>query len=73
MHPFTRYRKKHIPPMSMADLGRMLGMDRSNVLRIERGERQVSLALLGRVSALTGIAVGDLRPDLREVLEQAAE
>jgi transcriptional regulator with XRE-family HTH domain len=73
MHPFTRYRKKHVPPMSMADLGRMLGMDRSNVLRIERGERQVSLALLGRVSSLTGIAVAELRPDLREVLEQAAE
>ena len=74
MHPLTRFRLSHKPkPMSRADLGRMVGMDRTAIFRVETGERQVSLALLPKVVEATGIPAVVLRPDLRALLEQAAE
>jgi DNA-binding XRE family transcriptional regulator len=63
-HPFTRYRKEHIPPLTKADLSRLLGVTRSCVSRIETGERLVGIKLLRVVVKRTGLSVATLRPDL---------
>jgi transcriptional regulator with XRE-family HTH domain len=65
MHPFTRYRKQHKPQMSKADLGRLLGISRSYVHRIERGNRKLGLRFLKVATRRTGLSPAELRPDLR--------
>ena len=70
MHPLTRYRRDHKPPLSKADLARALGVSRGYLLRIEAGERQVGIDMLSRTVAATGLPATVLRPDLKQFLER---
>jgi DNA-binding XRE family transcriptional regulator len=46
--------------ISLADLGKALGIGRTEMLRIETGESQVSFAQLDSIATALGIAVDDL-------------
>lgn len=67
LHPFTKFRRDHTPPMSQADLGRMLGVTRSCINRIESGERRPSMLLLATAKRITGLEPNTLRPDMRDI------
>jgi transcriptional regulator with XRE-family HTH domain len=69
LHPLTRFRRGHQPQLSQAELGRMLGVSRSYINRIESGTRQISIEMLARASLRTGLPPALLRPDLRAVLK----
>lgn len=68
-HPLRAYREKHSPPLSPADLARLLGVSRSYVLRLENGERKPGRALLPVIKQKTGIEPRNLRPDLVEAVQ----
>ena len=64
MHPLKQFRKRHEPPLSQADLARLVGVDATTVTRWESGSRKVDAALLPMVCEKTGIPPLKLRPDL---------
>lgn len=68
VHPFTIFRDSQTPPLSKAELARLLGVSRSYVHRVEIGERQVGHELLSVVAEKTGIAPDVIRPDLAKSL-----
>lgn len=74
-HPFIDFRENHTPPLTQAALGRMLGVGRSYVNRIEAGERKVGLNKLRLIAERTGIPPDAMRPDLVEAVSvsEAAE
>lgn len=59
--------------MSPADLARFLGKPRPTVHRWETGARKIGKDNLDVVSEKTGIPKRELRPDLAEVMREAAE
>ena len=71
LHPLAAYRQSQTPPLSQADLARLLGVDRATVLRWESGDRKIGRDKLQLVSDKTGIAKRNLRPDLAAMLEAA--
>lgn len=56
-----------------SDLAKFLGEGRSNVHRWESGSRKIGRTKLDLVAEKTGIPKRDLRPDLAEVMREAAE
>ena len=68
LHPLKKFRKKQSPPLSPADLARLLGVSRSYVLRLENGERKPGRELLPVIKKKTGIEPRALRPDLAEAM-----
>lgn len=73
LHPLAAFRAKQTPPMSRADLAELLGVKRASVFRWEKGERKIDQELLPTISARTGIPARELRPDLAELLNEAAQ
>jgi transcriptional regulator with XRE-family HTH domain len=70
-HPLTLFRQQSLPHMTQTALGRLLGLSRSHISRIESGERQLSPDLLPLVCRRTGIAPEILRPDLASAMRRA--
>ncbi len=59
--------------MTSADLARFLEQPRPTVHRWETGARKIGRKKLDLVSEKTGIPKRELRPDLAEVMREAAE
>lgn len=73
IHPLKTYRKSHEPALSQAELARTLGVSRLTVTRWETGERKIGVKKLPKVSETTGISKRDLRPDMAEWMQEAAQ
>lgn len=72
-HPLTTYRASQEPPLSMADLARLLGVGVPTISRWEKFQRAIDKERLGHVSNATGIPAKELRPDLFEENEQLSK
>lgn len=72
-NPLTAFRISQTPQLTKAGLAKLLGVSRSIAHRWESGERKIGLDLLPSVSEKTGIPKRELRPDLAEKLEEAAQ
>jgi transcriptional regulator with XRE-family HTH domain len=68
VHPLRTYREG--ARLTQIKLAKLLGVSRTTVARWETGLRKVDDELLHSVSAKTGIPVGELRPDLANLLRQ---
>lgn len=73
VHPLTAFRKRHVPPLSKGELAARLGVSRVAVHRYESGERKPKINLLQKITAETGIPAEQLRPDLADLMREAAE
>lgn len=73
VHPLKAFREKQEPPLSQGDLADLLGVARETVTRWESGARKISEPNLPVVSEKTGIPKRELRPDLAEVMREAAQ
>ena len=71
MHPLRTYRER--TQKTQEGLARLLGVNRTTVARWETGARHIDTARLDDIAEKTGIAKKDLRPDLAEVMREAAE
>ncbi len=69
-HPLRAWREAH--GIKQSDLARSLNVSPVTVSRWENGERKVAVDYLERIANKTGIAPGDLRPDLRDKLKLSA-
>ena len=69
-HPLKTYREKQEPPLSQADLAKLLNVSFITVWRWEAHKRSIDERLLPSVSEKTGISRDKLRPDLAELLRQ---
>jgi transcriptional regulator with XRE-family HTH domain len=69
LHPLMKFRLNRKPPMSQAELARLLGVSRSCINHIENGHRQMGIELLLRATEETGLSPSVLRPDLKAVLK----
>jgi transcriptional regulator with XRE-family HTH domain len=72
-HPVRAYRHGQSPRVSLSELARRLGTSKTTLSQIENGSRPVSLELLPKLRAETGIPGYVLRPDLAEILEPAVK
>jgi DNA-binding transcriptional regulator YdaS (Cro superfamily) len=72
-HPLTAYREKQDPPLSRKGLADLLGVKRETVFRWETDARKIDDELLSIVSEKTGIPRKELRPDLFDLMTEAAE
>ena len=72
-HPLRAFRKMHTPPLSQGDLAGLLDVARETVSRWETNTRTIPTSMVPDVSARTGIPAKELRPDLAELLNEAAE
>lgn len=72
IHPLKAYRRRHDPPLSKSQLAKRLGVSRVAVSRYESGSRKPDLKLLAKFTAETGISAEELRPDLAELMGEAA-
>jgi transcriptional regulator with XRE-family HTH domain len=68
MHPLKSFRQNHVPPLSQAGLGVILGVGRVTVNRWETGYRHVGIQFLPEITRKTGIPARELRPDLVELV-----
>lgn len=62
MEELKTFRARH--NMTLAELGRLVGVSRGTVFRWEDGSRSVSIKRLGKVAEVTGIPREKLRPDI---------
>lgn len=69
-NPLKAFRERQTPPMTKAELAKLLGVSRPVAHRWETGERKIGLEALQRVSEKTGIPKRDLRPDLNEAMSE---
>lgn len=72
-HPLTEFRNNHEPKLSQGDLASMLGVARETVTRWESRARKINEQILPLVAAKTKIPKRELRPDLADVMREAAE
>lgn len=70
-HPLTTYREKQ--GLSRKGLADLLDVQRETVFRWETGARKIDDELLATVSERTGIPRRELRPDLFNLMDEAAE
>jgi len=73
IHPLRTYRESQEPPLSQADLARLLGVGRPTIHRWETGSRKPDVELLTTITEKTGIPARELRPDLIGLADQLAE
>lgn len=71
--PLTQFRESHDPPMSRAELAALLGVKWPTIWRWEAGTRKIRDDKLTVVSERTGIPIKSLRPDLADLMREAAE
>lgn len=71
-HPLKTYRETQSPRLTKAALARELGVSRLTVHRWENGDREIGIKTLSKVSELTGIPKGELRPAVAESGEAAS-
>lgn len=71
IHPLQAFREKQTPPMTRAELARLLGVSRETVHRWENGKRDIDRKKLTDITEKTGISPHELRPDLAEIFEEA--
>jgi transcriptional regulator with XRE-family HTH domain len=71
IHPLKAFRE--LRQLSPADLARLLEVSPAAVSRWESGERNVDRRLLPKITEKTGISAKELRPDLAELMSEAAE
>lgn len=64
-HPLTEYRERHA--LRKSDLARLLGVDRANITRWEKGHRVVALKMVRTISQKLGIPPQELRKDLADL------
>ena len=69
--PLAEYRSRQNPPMRPAQLAKKLGISRSFLLRLEKGERKPNADLLLKIKNELGIAPAQLRPELAPLIEAA--
>lgn len=69
LHPVRAYRFARKPPVTLGDLARRLRTTKANLSRIETGKQELSVDMLPKLMAATGIAARDLRPDLAKLFE----
>ncbi|MCA0919693.1 helix-turn-helix domain-containing protein [Pseudooceanicola nanhaiensis] len=55
-------------PLTRAEICRRAGFSRSYLSLLEAGERRVGLSKVSALADALGVGVGDLRPDLAELL-----
>lgn len=72
-HPLRAFRESQIPPLSLDDLAAKLGVSKSYVSRWETGKRKIDGKYLKKINEITGIAPSVVRPDLAEIMAEAAE
>lgn len=72
-HPLKEFRERHDPPMSQDQLAKLIGVDRVSVTRWECGARLPAPSHLAKIKEVTGIKPQALRPDLAEIMDEAAE
>ncbi len=72
-HPLKSFRNSQTPRLTQQALAELVGVKRGTVARWETGVRQIDTDLLPAISEKTGISTRDLRPDLAELLDGAAE
>lgn len=72
IHPLKTYRGENgaLTQQGLADL---LNVSRTTVARWETGSRKIGRDSLRAVTEKTGIPARDLRPDLAELMNEAAE
>lgn len=71
MHPLKAHRKAFgLTQKALADL---LGVERETVARWETGRLNIGTDSLGKVAEATGIPRAVLRPDLAEIMREAAQ
>ena len=70
-HPLRAYRNSR--GFTQDALAKELGVTSITVSRWETGARKIDTDLLPGISEKTGISKQDLRPDLAEVMREAAE
>lgn len=73
IHPLRRFRKQQQPPLSQKGLADMLEKDRVTVHRWETGKRLPEKNDLELITKTTGIPAREIRPDLAELLDEAAQ
>jgi transcriptional regulator with XRE-family HTH domain len=73
VHPLTEFRLAQDPPWSRAKLAEALNVSRPAVFRWEKGDRKIDAELVPTISEITGIPARVLRPDLVELLGEAAQ
>lgn len=71
-HPLARYRAAN-GALTQEALGKELGVTGVTVSRWESGVRMPDKDLLPQISKITGISAKELRPDLAELMNEAAE
>lgn len=70
-NPLKAFRKAH--DLTQEALGKELEVSGQTVWRWESGDRKISRSLLTKVSDYTGIPARELRPDLAELMNEAAQ
>jgi transcriptional regulator with XRE-family HTH domain len=55
------------PPVKQRDLAERIGTTKANLSRIENGKQELSVELLPKLVAETGISASRLRPDLEKL------
>lgn len=73
VHPLKAFRENQDPPLSQQQLAAFLEVSRVTVTRWEAGKRKIDEEQLPKVSEKTGIPKTVLRPDLADLMREAAE
>jgi transcriptional regulator with XRE-family HTH domain len=71
-HPLTAYRNRQNPRLSQKALANILGKDRITILRWENGQRKPEGDDILLIQRMLGITPRELRPDLAELIGDAA-
>lgn len=71
MHPLKLYREQE--SITQKELAERLQVKRNAVARWEAGMRRIDPARLPQITQLTGIPASELRPDLAELMGEAAQ
>lgn len=72
-HPLKKYRRSQSPRLTQGRLAKALRVSRTTVARWEIGARKIDPELVAIISAMTGIPKRELRPDLADLMKEAAE
>jgi transcriptional regulator with XRE-family HTH domain len=70
--PIRAWRERQNPPVTQQELADRIGASRVALWRWETGRRLPDGDDLSKISSVTGIAIGELRPDLVALLQRGA-